>query len=1082
MSTCSDSNPLRRDGLSQAQRRLPALDPTFVRLDERSEEELFAFAAQYARAVGLCFFSPSHPTGDPSVWPALMQAPDGQTLAQLQARSDNPPHLALFLAFLKLFGLAQDQLNTFTQRHLDYYYHEVLRLHGRPAVPDQVHLTFELARNVAEQVLPAGTGFDAGQDEAGRALTYQAAAARVLNRTGLAQLRSVYSPPAPAAAGTIFAAPNTATTDGMAEPLPADDLSWNAFAPVATEAQGTISWPEAELGFVLAAPVLLLAEGRRTISVTLQAVAQSDPKASGSFPLQVQLSGPAGWLEAQGDNGQTPQLSGPVGGAYTFSVTLPASEKQPVVGYNPAVLDGGYATTAPVLRVLLDNTADYERLRDVSLQSVKIDVRVEGLQKTLVVDNDLGQLNPEKPFLAFGPTPTVGSKLYVDCPEVANKSLSSVTVRVGSWQGKPTNWGSHYEAYVLGTPRLKTEAGVTVMVSVRNRTLTPSASVGLFSNLQSGLRLTNPMATGQPAVSVVGAATAASSTSTSTKMAGKMASVDAQRAGIVAAAIEQSVPTPAPAPTPTLAVGERLLTFELLNDLGQSVYPALLTTNILAQATKPAKPIPNPPYAPLAQGLELGYTASSGVVLLDGSEGTLAQRPVQLFHQGPFGQAEEHVLLKKDLTFLDPKARGTAYLLPRQARGGTFLLGLRDVGPRETVAVLFQVAEGSANPLYPPGRLAWSVLCHNQWYPLSGLLTPVDYTDSLQTSGIIEFSLPAETRLDNTLLDSGLVWLKAELQLADSPVSAPVAAPADSVARLVGVHPQALRARFVDDANAPAHYAHSLPAGSIEKLRQGLPGVKGVQQPYPSFGGRPAESDAAFYTRVSERLRHKQRAVTIWDYEHLVLEHFPNLYKVRCLNHTRPDDGRLLELAPGHVTLVLVPSLRQAYAATPLAPRVDPRTLAAVQAFAQRHASAQVQVHVINPSYEAVQVSGEVGLRPGYPFASYQHRLVQDLRAFLSPWAYQRTAELSFGGTLSKSTILALIEQLPYVDFVNNVRLHVLGDSTAADPDTVTASSAQAVLVSAPTHPFTEYQAAGPAARAQVKWLSADTRSLTELN
>jgi hypothetical protein len=67
--------------------------------------------------------------------------------------------------------------------------------------------------------------------------------------------------------------------------------------------------------------------------------------------------------------------------------------------------------------------------------------------------------------------------------------------------------------------------------------------------------------------------------------------------------------------------------------------------------------------------------------------------------------------------------------------------------------------------------------------------------------------------------------------------------------------------------------------------------------PYPSFGGRVTEDNAEFYNRVSERLRHKDRAITIFDYERLVLESFPDIYRVKCIDHT--DEG--CELAPGHV-------------------------------------------------------------------------------------------------------------------------------------------------------------------------------------
>lgn len=1102
MSTCSEPNPLRRDGLSQAQRQLPALDPSSVKIDERTGDDLLAFAAEYARTAQVRFYAadsadptPGAPAegADTNTWARLMTPPAGQTLADLEARADNPPHLALFLAFLKLFGLAQDQLNAFTQRHLDFYYRDVLRLHGRPAVPDQVHLTFELARNVAEHILPAGTEFDAGLDALEQPLRYRTAAARVVNRASLAHLRTVSRPVA--GPGPVRFAPNAATADGVAAPLPATDPSWSAFGTDEGLPEAD-NWPEAEVGFALAAPVLRLAEGQRRITVTLTP-ATPLANAPAAVPLRVQLSGPMAWIEVLSDTLTAPRLTRTAGGTYTFSVLLPATEKQPVVGYNAALLDGGYGTTLPVLRVLLPRAGDYAALSGLTLRNMQIDVQVQGLQKTLVLDNDLGPLNPEKPFLPFGPVPAAGATLYVDCPETADKSLSSVTVRIPGWVGKPADWKAHYLGYPTS---YQTESQVKVGVKVQNRTLHPSnLNVALFSDLNAvvpgnspektyGLQLTNPAAAAQALV-----ADAAVRKPSLLFRNYEQLGADFREYSPLRPTVEAVVP-------PVLTVGERLLTIQLRQDLGQQAYPALLTKAALGQAASltlpaaavPAKPslvnsgtavtteltatpplIPNAPYAPLAQSLTLDYAASSGAVDVSvADEKAFSQRPVQLFHQSVFGQAEEHVLLKQNLAFLqkqDPNASTSAFLLPQLAQGGTFLVGLRDVGPRETVAILFQVAEGSANPERLPARVVWSVLCQNQWMRLEDEHTPVDHTDQLLTSGIIEFDLPAETRLDNTLLESGLVWLRGELQtLPGSPESPQevTAAPPDSVARLVALHPQAVLARFAEAGAGtdPAHYAAPLPAGTITQTRLGAAGLQTVGQPYPSFGGQPAESDAAFYARVSERLRHKQRAVTIWDYEHLLLERFPDLYKVQCLNHTQvTDKGRLQEMAPGHVTLVAVPNLRHAYAANPLAPKVSPRTLAAMQAFAKDHAGPQVHIQAVNPTYEEVQVGGKVAFRAGYPGTTYLRQLAQDLRAYLSPWAYAATADLTFGGTLHKSTLLAFIEQLPYVDFVTELTLRSLLPGAAPDQETVAASAAWSVLVSARTHLFLEISRPVPA-------------------
>ena len=293
------------------------------------------------------------------------------------------------------------------------------------------------------------------------------------------------------------------------------------------------------------------------------------------------------------------------------------------------------------------------------------------------------------------------------------------------------------------------------------------------------------------------------------------------------------------------------------------------------------------------------------------------------------------------------------------------------------------------------------------------------------------------------------------MQTTDT-TTAPV--PSYSVGTLLAMNPNDALARFYDRQNDPAHYAAALPPATIAKTRQSTAGLKAVAQPYSSFGGQPAEVDAAFYTRVSERLRHKQRTVSIWDYEHLVLQEFPGLYKIKCLNHTRLDTspgGRLHELAPGYVTVVVVPDLRNAHAINPLEPKVDLNTLAAVKDFVQRHAGQLVGVQVVNPAYERVRLRFQVEFGSSYPFATYRKQLQQDLTAYLSPWAFDSSAEIPFGGTLTKSTVLTFIERRPYVDFVTELTMqHLTGAPGPPKPDneTITASDARAVLVSCSNH------------------------------
>ena len=102
----------------------------------------------------------------------LKSEAEASLMASLDQFGGHQPHYGLWLAFLKLFRHAQQSLNSFTERHLDFYFQEVLQLRPREAVADHVHLLFELAKSVEAVQIRAGTAFRAGNDARGRPVVY----------------------------------------------------------------------------------------------------------------------------------------------------------------------------------------------------------------------------------------------------------------------------------------------------------------------------------------------------------------------------------------------------------------------------------------------------------------------------------------------------------------------------------------------------------------------------------------------------------------------------------------------------------------------------------------------------------------------------------------------------------------------------------------------------------------------------------------------------------------------------------------------------------------------------------------------
>ena len=124
-------------------------------------------------------------------------------------------------------------------------------------------------------------------------------------------------------------------------------------------------------------------------------------------------------------------------------------------------------------------------------------------------------------------------------------------------------------------------------------------------------------------------------------------------------------------------------------------------------------------------------------------------------------------------------------------------------------------------------------------------------------------------------------------------------------ARLQSVTAGALRVTWQNRDNVRPDVSVGVPAGTISETTTPIPGLGEIDQIGYSFGGRPVEDRKSLFTRASERLRHKQRAVSPWDYERLVLEAFPNVRRMpssttvlRLVGRPSPSNG-LLPRPPG---------------------------------------------------------------------------------------------------------------------------------------------------------------------------------------
>lgn len=972
------------------------------------------------------------------VFAKIIQSSNADLAITLEDWDSHPPHYALFLSFLKLMKFAKQQMNTLTQRHLDFYYKEILRLQPKPAQPNSVHVLVELAKQVDAYVLQQNTLLKAGKDSNGKEVLYGLKNETVFNKATVADIKTLYKATSAddvkdpdtkivtqTNAGRLFAAPVANSADGLGAALKGNN-EWHPYINKVYEngVVTQISMPKANVGFAIASHLLYLAEGERKVYLRL---VLSKSSLLVDKQLNCFITTQKGWLQVAlpvVSLNNVVKLSDGITSCIEIPFTL-AGNQPATAPYSAAVHGGTYNVSTPVVKILLaqNDTSVYGYDDFTGLTVSIVEVRVEvGVNtafdqtgvKNISLLNDFGPLDSSKPFLPFGGQPAIGSSLVIGSKEIFTKPNLNLTVNI-EWKALKESYtnlafGSFSDGEIPGSAIEYLSNGIWQNLSTQPLFTYSGTTVGGTRSLVvSGTNLNNTIMPFN----------------------------------------EEYLPYNANRKKGFIAI-------KLLQDFGNKGYLNAYTTYLINKSNKvpdTENVIPVAPYTPAIKSIYISYSAFTNEDITSTNKQQFLDRSLQLFNIYPFGEVEQHALINNQVSQnLFPKFSHTNPVTTNTENSiGELYIALANLQPMQSVNLLFQLLDGSTNPLVakPPSQVQWSFLSNNQWVNFNNQQVS-DATLALIQSGIISIIIPEKATTANTILPAGFLWLRASISTA-----------AEAICKFVSINAQAAVASFLDNENADDFLNNPLPPNSISKLKTPEAAIKKITQPYPAFNGKPAEDNQHFYTRVSERLRHKARAITIWDYEHLVLEAFPEIYKVKCLNHTSietDDKGREItnELKPGNVLIITIPQLSMGSSANPLKPYTNQNILTQIENFLRKKISCHVTLKARQPQFEEVRLKVLVRLRQPYTdFSFYANKLQEDIKKFLSPWAYNTQSDVQFGSKIYKSVLINFIEEQPYVDFVTDVKLLVkISDDVveSGDSEEVVASTSRSILVSALEH------------------------------
>ena len=969
----------------------------------------------------------------------------------LTERKDHPAHIGLFLAYIRLLRTAQGHLNRYTDHHLRFFYREHLGLEPLPPAPDTAHVYFEPLPQQRVQTLKTGTVLGAGITPDGHAIEFATEGDIVLTRARIAQIRALHLERG--TDGTVYSIQEAGGLEAVevSAASQAEGGGWQPFGP--WDMASGVESHQAELGLIVSAPILSLAGGHRKITIRLRigngpALADLRARADQSL-FRHSVSTADGFYAVPGELAVERN-------AIVFTIELDADA--PPVAPTP----GSGLEWACWRMTLSTGWKDYaySRLQALELYDVDIAVSVDGM-RAVDIRNPEGPVDTSKPFAPFGGLPVPGASLSISAPEWRGRNLTRLTIEA-NWSNLPDDLGHYFLGYGEGIETLDYRAEVTGLFQNNWHPVTPDPeppwqagkSFPLFRPSYPGPAVSKNTAeaedaaaeeklvrpppqyafridSGQPdgRPSAAPAALAHGASYRLTLKGPPMAFGHAAYPGLIAdASLKQALALSKGLVGRSIAMAEKMAT-----KAAQGFAKAIGAD--LGQPAEIPAPI-NPPFTPMVNDFRIGYEASASLNLSGGVQ------QGKVYRLESFGRRREIASNSRMVETLDA--------------GGCLYIGLGGVDTvnRYPITLLFHINDQAGDNSAVGARsqstaVNWRYLARSGWqnFPSDGVR--LDETRGLIRSGIVK--LEPQHGMVGDVDSPDLVWVCVS---ANGPI--------DQVGSVLSVHTQAVTA-VRHSAPQPVNGRWTLPAGSIKQLNARNIEAGAVRQPFATTGGLPPETTEAFRLRVSERLRHKNRAVQPRDYEQLTLAKFPSVGDAKCL--TGPG---------GSVTLVVGPLRRDA----DRYPKVSAGMLSDIAAYLEPLMPAGAgQLVVRSPHYDQVRMSAWIDA-DDRELDALLHQLEHAADKAIASWLYDNDAPLHIGPAESRvdvSQIQQALAEVPEVRAVSGVSLvqvsvaetmdggsgpiHRLYDTASAAVEgrghgEVTASTEWSVLTPATRHRF----------------------------
>jgi hypothetical protein len=304
------------------------------------------------------------------------------------------------------------------------------------------------------------------------------------------------------------------------------------------------------------------------------------------------------------------------------------------------------------------------------------------------------------------------------------------------------------------------------------------------------------------------------------------------------------------------------------------------------------------------------------------------------------------------------------------------------------------------------------------------LLLVYDGTEGFQRSGEIKFSVPLDLVKGGVYMPTSFYWLRCGQKTY-------------SEINITFLSTQAVS--LVREVSEQYDY-QPIKAGSIIQLITSVAGIKSVKQPLPSFGGVQLPTDAEYYSAVSGRLRHKRRAITLNDIETILLDEFPQLYKVTALPSAYGNVAQ-----SGLVRVIIIP-YTDFLASDRYQPIASQELMLSVFDFLQEIGIPSVRYEISNPDFVELKINCQVQFNQPNKEQALAEQLNNELNNFLSPWMKGNTLTYPATENLSGSMLYSFIQSRGYVREIEDFSCYLF-DSNNEESGDVMVVSPQTLII-----------------------------------